>query len=315
MGKRVFITGAGGFIGANLVRALLKRGDEVHILRRPESFLWRLKEVNKKLLAHNIELSDSGQVLKLLKDIQPEQVYHLAQYGCNPGENDPDQVRKVIIQGTGALFDACAQVPSVKGIVNIGSALEYGNRSVIMKEEMRLEPTTPYGCAKAWTTHYGQHLARQSNVPIVTLRPFFVFGPWQPIERFMPAVILSSLRGQKPQISNPNIGRDFIFVEDVVRAMMLAGDKHPAGAVINIGAGKEMTLKKAADIILKETGSKIKIETGVAGRIFDKPSSKWQADISQAKKLIGWKPKFSQKEGIIKTIKWFNENQNLYKTR
>lgn len=312
--SKVLVTGAGGFVGANLIRKLLARKDEVHILHRPESVLWRLKEIKNQLKSHNAELSDNAAMLKLVKNIRPEHVYHLAQYGCNPGENDPAIVRKVIIEGAGALFDACSQVSSVKAVINMGSALEYGNRRVSMKEDMLIKPATPYGCAKAWSTHYGQDLSRQNKTPITTLRPFFIFGPWQPKTRFMPAVILACLRGQTPQISNLETVRDFIFVDEVVRALILVADKGLVGAVINIGAGRQMTLKDAAEIIIKNTGAKVNLSIGIEGRAFEKTGDMWQADISLAKKLLNWQPEISQKDGIIKTIKWFNENQNLYKT-
>ena len=177
---------------------------------------------------------------------------------------------------------------------------------------MLLEPNTPYGCAKAWATLYGQHLAREKNIPITTLRFFTPFGPWESPPRFMPSIILSCLRGVAPKIPNPFLVRDFVFFDDVVRACVLAADNPHPGEVINIGFGRQMTFREAADVILKSTGAGVNIEVGSAGRSFDQASYMWQADISKAKKLLGWKPQFSQKEAIIKTIKWFNENQNLY---
>ena len=73
-----------------------------------------------------------------------------------------------------------------------------------------------------------------------------------------------------------------------------------------------MTLGEATDIVLKNMGAGVSIEIGGEGRSYDKTDVVWQADISKAKKLLGWKPEFTQKEAIIKTIKWFNENKNLY---
>ena len=101
-------------------------------------------------------------------------------------------------------------------------------------------------------------------------------------------------------------------IVDVVRACILVSDDPRPGEVINIGFGRQMTFKEAAEIILKHTGAKVNIEIGGVGRSFDKANYVWQADISKAKKLLGWQPQYSQKEAIIKTIKWFNENQNLY---
>ena len=306
------VTGAGGFIGANLVRALLARGDEIHVLSRPESSQWRLIQIKEKLKPHNLQISDEVAVFKVVESIQPEQVFHLAHYGGNAGENDTSLIQKVVIEGTSALFEACGKVSSVRSIVNTGSSSEYGAKQSVMKESMLLEPNTPYGCAKAWATLYGQHLAREKNIPITTLRFFTPFGPWESPPRFMPSIILSCLRGVAPKIPNQFLVRDFIFVDDVVRACVLAADNPHPGEVINIGFGRQMTFREAADVILKSTGAGVNIEVGSAGRSFDQASYMWQADISKAKKLLGWKPQFSQKEAIIKTIKWFNENQNLY---
>jgi len=306
------VTGAGGFIGANLVRELLKRGDEVHIISRPESIQWRLTQVADKLRPHNVELNDSEAVLKMVDKIQPEQVFHLAQYGWNSNENDSVMLRKVIIEGSGALFDACTKVKSVKMVINAGSSSEYGAKSAVMEEEMIPQPNTPYGCAKAWVTLYGQHLAREKNVPITTLRLFSVFGPWDAAMHIVPASILACLRSTVLNISDPNAVRDFVFVDDVVRAFLLTAEKKCVGEVINIGFSRQMTLSQMVETILKHTGAKIKVKTGSIGRSFDQPNAMWQANISKAKRILNWNPKFSQEEGIIKTIKWFYENKSLY---
>ena len=312
MSKKVLVTGAGGFIGANLVRALLARGDEVHVLSRPESSHWRLAQIKEKIKFHNTQINDEASVLKVVKDVQPEQIFHLAHYGGNASESDLGLIHKVIIAGSSAVFDACSKVGSVKSLVNAGSSSEYGAKQSPMKEDMLLEPNTSYGCAKAWATFYGQHLAREKKVPITTLRFFTPFGPWESPPRFMPSVILSCLRGAAPQITNPLLVRDFAFVDDVVRACILAADNPHPGEVINISFGCQMTFGEAVEIILKHTRMKVDIEIGGTGRSFDQTNNMWQADISKARDLLGWEPKYSQEEGIIKTIKWFNENKNLY---
>lgn len=314
MRNKVFVTGAGGFIGANLVRAFLLRGDKVHVLSRPGSSQWRLAEVKSKIKRHNVEINDRSGILKLIKKIKPKQVFHLAQYGGNTNETDAAMIEKVMIAGTGAIFDACAETESVKAVVNAGSFLEYGEKYAPIKENMLLEPSTAYGCAKAWGTLYGQYLVKQKNILITTLRPTFVFGPWQQSGRFMTNTILSCINGQPIKISNPKIVRDFIFVDDVVKAFIAAADKPCPGEAINIGFGRQMTLKNTAEIILKESKTKTGIEYGILGRSYDSAKIVWQADISKAKKLLGWSPTTPQKEAIAKTIKWFNENKNFYKT-
>src|SRR3989344_5516528 len=97
MSKKVLVTGAGGFIGANLVRVLLARGDEIHVLSRPESSHWRLTQIKEKLEYHNTQISDEVAVLKTVESIQPEQVFHLAHYGGNAGESDSGLIQKGVI--------------------------------------------------------------------------------------------------------------------------------------------------------------------------------------------------------------------------
>lgn len=312
MGKKILITGAGGFIGANLIRSLLAQGNEVHVFHRTGSTSWRLAEIKNKLQFHDVEIDDKKAVLKIIEDIQPEQVFHLAHYGGNPNEIDSSMVRKVIIDGTSVLFDACAKISSVKSIIHSGSSSEYGAKASVMKEDMLLEPNTPYACAKAWATLYGQNLAREKKIPITTLRLFSVFGPWEAETRFIPTTILSCLHGMTVKIFNTKTVRDFIYIDDVVRAFLLVADNPHPGEIINIGSGKEMTLLEAAKIILKSTKAKVSIEVGGVGRSFDKTNIMWQADISKAKSLLGWQPMISQEEGLIKTIKWYRENKNLY---
>lgn len=315
MNKNVLVTGAGGFIGVNLINALLKRGDEVHVLRRPNNKQTRLTGVKKKIKSHTIDISNDADVLKLVRKIKPKQVFHLAHYGGNPKENDSIELRKVIIDGTRAIFNACAQVESIKAVVHTGSSSEYGTKLFPMREDMLLEPSIPYGCAKAWATLYGQHLAREKNVPIVTLRLFSVFGPWEMGTRFIPAAILACLNEAVFKLSNPKTVRDFVFVEDVVRAILMAAKNTCTGEVINIGSGRQTSLKKTADLIFKNTEKKPShVKMGSSGRSFDRANVVWKANISKAKKLLNWQPKFSLEEGITQTIKWINENEKFYKT-
>lgn len=309
MDKRVLVTGASGFIGANLVRSLLRRGDEVHIFQRPESNQWRLAEIKRELKLHDVYINDRVGVLKTVDAIQPEQVFHLAHYGGNPNESDPTLINRVIIEGTAALFDACAKVGSVRAIVNAGSSSEYGSKFYPMKENMILEPNTPYGCAKAWASLYGQYLSSEKNIPIVTLRLFSVFGPWEASTRFIPTAILSSLWGKPLKISNLNTVRDFIFVDDVVVAFLLAVDNAlDHSKPINIGFGSQITLGGMLELIFEYTGRKVPIEISGVGRSFDNSNAMWQADILRAKEVLGWKPNFSRETAIYTTVNWFMEN-------
>ncbi len=310
---KVLVTGASGFIGANLVRSLLYQGHEVHILLRDPGIRMRLEQLKNQLVRHYAELSDPASILNMVSHIEPDLVFHLAHYGGNSSENNTALIRKVIIDGTAGLFDACLKVGSAKAIVNAGSSSEYGAKAVPMKEDMPLEPNTYYGCAKVWATFYGQHLAREKGLPVITLRPFSVFGPWEASKRFIPKAILASLQGEGIlRISDGNIVRDFIFVDDVVRAFIAAAGSDCFGQVFNIGYGEQMKLLEAVALIQKHLNKKIKIESGGECRSFDRANTMWQADISKAKDLLDWQPQVSREEGMRRTIEWFWQNLELY---
>lgn len=306
---RSFVTGASGFIGANLVRALLARGDEVHACMRRGSDTWRLRGIEEKLVLHDADVSSREELARAVSESKPELVFHLAHYGGNRGQEDSEMIRRVIIDGTAHLYEACMSTGTIKAIVHAGTSSEYGAKTKAMREDMVLEPDTQYGIAKAWATLFGEHLRREKGFPITTLRFFSVYGPYEAPTRFFPAVILSLLAGKPPSLSNKTTARDFVYVDDVVDALLTAPEKD--AGIYNIGTGVSTTLERALTIIKEEIGSTIDITWGsMPGRSFD--TAIWQADSEKARAVLGWEPKTSLEEGIRKTVAWFKENHDLY---
>ncbi len=307
---KALVTGAGGFIGTNLVRALLARGDEVHALVRPKSTYWRLEEVKEKIIFHEADLTSPEEMLAVVTEVQPEKVFHLAHYGGNRGENDARQIRATIIEGTAALYAACKEVGSATAIVHAGSSSEYGTKSVPMQESMVLEPTTEYGVAKAWATMYGEHMRREHAVPVTTLRIFSAYGPYEAGIRLFPAVTLRLLAGETPSLASPTTARDFVYVDDVVAAFVRASEANAPG-VYNIGAGKSQTLQTAVEAIKAEIGADTELTWGAdAGRSFD--TARWVADTSRTSDVLGWSAQTSLEEGVRKTVDWFRTHKELY---
>jgi nucleoside-diphosphate-sugar epimerase len=311
--KIALVTGANGFIGANLVHALLKRGYEVHAIVRKESNLWKLKSILRDINLHKSDITESKKIKTIVKKVSPHYVFNLAQYGGNGKERDSKETRRVIIEGAEALYDACKEVSSIKSIINAGSSSEYGSKKNPMKEDMLLEPNTPYGVARAWTTLYGQHLAREHGLPIITARLFSIYGIHEHKGRFMSEVTLACLKGEQPRLTDPKTVRDFVFVTDAVDALILMSKKGKLGEIYNIGTGHERTLKEAAELIAKYSGFKEKLNWGtIEGRVFDASINHWEADIRHTRKDLGWKAKYDIESGIKKTVDWFKENRSLY---
>lgn len=307
------VTGGAGFIGVNLIQALLALGDEVLVLARPGSDNLRLKSLaNKNLNISAIDITDQAAVTKLVQDFKPDFVFHLAHYGGNAGQADEVQIKKVIIDGTLALYQACLQYGQCQAIIHSASSSEYGSKSEPMREDMLLEPNIAYGVAKAWATLYGQYLANTKKLPVISLRLFHVYGPYEPQKRFLPNLILALMADKAPQLSSLDTTRDFVYVKDVVRAMILAREKKPIGSIINIGSGKQYSIgsvaEKVRSLMHKE---KIEFNIGsVAARSFD--VNFWVADNSLAKKLLAWQPQYDLEQGLQEMIEWFKDNTNFY---
>ena len=303
------VTGALGFVGANLVRALINRGDEVHAWVRSDSEIWRLKDIQDKFTLHKGDVSSLDDCKNIVSGVKPELVFHLAHYGGMAGQSDSQKIREVIIDGTSNLYKACQEVGSVRAIVNAGSSSEYGMQREPMKETTLPQPNTEYGLAKLWATLYGEYLRINKNMPITTLRLFGVYGPYEASFRLFPQVILNFMRGTSPTLSNPATVRDFVYVDDVVDALMLAPDK-PKG-VFNIGTGVQTSIGDVVEMMSKEIGFKGKLVwNDNVGRSFD--SQFWKADMSYTHSIWKWQAKVSVRDGVQKNVEWFLKNKDLY---
>ena len=197
----------------------------------------------------------------MVTKVTPDRVYHLVHYGGNRGQGDGAEVRRTIIEGTACLYAACQKVPTIKSIVNAGSSSEYGAKKDAMREDMLPEPNIEYGIAKLWATLYGEYLRREKGMPITTLRIFSAYGPYEAGARLFPGVTMSLMEGKSPKLSDPNSVRDFIYVDDIVRAFITATEK-PHG-VYNIGTGVQSSLREVVKLLCSELGSTIELTWGL----------------------------------------------------
>lgn len=306
--KNILITGASGFVGANLARRLVKSRDKIHIIIRKNSNLWRLKDILPKLKIHYADLLDIKKVEAVVKKIKPEVIYHLATFSNYLAESK--ELLKTDIFGVLNLLNAC-QKTGFEIFINTGSSSEYGAKTKPTKESDILEPNSYYAAAKSCQTLLCQHLAWDKKLPIITLRLFSVYGPYE-MPRLIPTLIKNCLNNRDLNLASPRTNRDFVFVEDAVSAYLKAAQKPKlAGQIFNIGSGEQSTLKNVVENIVKLTNSKAKQNWNVyPSRDFD--TNIWVADISKAKKLLNWRPRHNLEQGLKKTINWFKKNQYLY---
>jgi len=310
-GKNILITGATGFVGANLVRMALKEGSEVHIITREQSDKWRISDVLADVSEFNADLLEYNKIKCIISDIEPDIIYHTATYGGRPNQTDVTRIMQTNLIGTINLIEACKKT-SFDLFVNTGSSSEYGIKKKPMHEEDPLDPVNDYGISKSAATQYCRAIGRNEDLPIVTLRLFSPYGRYEEYDRLIPSVILSCLRRKKPKISSPNFVRDFVYLKDVLDAYAKLSDiPQFNGEIFNIGSGKQYTVGDVANKIIELSGYDIELEVGMPQKWHNEPK-KWQADISKTNDILGWKPRYDLESGLAETIRWFQENISLY---
>lgn len=307
----ILVTGASGFIGACLVRALLDQGYQVHVLLRSESVPWRLAAVWDRLQVHRGDLLDDQTTRALVHAVQPGAIFHLATHGAYEKQADARMILRTNILGTYNLLEAASHA-KVRLLVNTGSSSEYGFKSQPMTESDCLEPNSYYSVAKAAQTHLCSLLARWGQVRTVTLRLFSVYGPWEEPTRLMPTLLQRAGQGLPLNMTAPDVVRDFVYIDDVVDALLdLPRLAEHAGAVINLGTGIETTLRDVVQIVKEQLDSTSTVHWGaMPARHWDHHC--WAADSTKARQLLGWAPRFSLREGLQAFATWMEQRGNAY---
>lgn len=313
--RRVLITGATGFIGANLVRKCLDAGAKVCILTRSASEKWRIEDILGEVQECVADLLDYDRLKKVVSKIKPEIVFHTATYGGYFFQKQADRIILTNIVGTTNLANACSKV-GYEVFVNTGSSSEYALKDAPIKEDDLLNRNSYYGIAKAASTLFCQLKAIEEDLPITTLRLFSPYGYYEEPSRLIPSVVISCLKGRDPRLSSPSSVRDFIFVEDTVDAYLkvVAYPDKARSKVFNIGSGCQHSVGELVTTIIKITGSKVEPQWGASPNSRIEPKM-WQADIDRASHILDWHPRYDLEDGLKKTVEWFEKNLNLYENR
>ena len=310
---RYLITGASGFVGSNLIRKLIDENKEVTILIREDSDLWRINDLVPKIQTFKTDLSNYGKLEKIISDIDPDFVYHLGTYGGYPFQTSIQKITQVNILNTINLFESLSKCNNLKLIINFGSSSEYGPKSTSMNESDEAIPITPYGISKLTQTKFAKFYSKNMNLPIVTLRLFSVFGPFEEPGRLIFDIITAVIKGKTIELSSPFPRRDFVYVSDVIQAIETAiHAKNIIGEIFNIGTGVMRSVQDVVNNVLEIAKSNNKISWKIKQkRVFD-DMTPWVSDTEKTKKILKWEPKYSFSDGLSLTYKWYLNNQQIW---
>ncbi|TEB05272.1 GDP-6-deoxy-D-mannose reductase [Pelotomaculum schinkii] len=308
---KVLVTGATGFVGSCLTRRLVDLEYDVHIFTRRNSNKWRIKDLLGRVAEYEVDLRDAGNVAKEVLKIAPAIICHLATYGGFAFQKTPSVIIESNLIGTINLLRACEKT-GFDCFINTGSSSEYGIKTAPMSECDILEPVGDYGVSKAAATLFCRSEAIVKKLPIVTLRLFSPYGPWDDPKRLIPYVIKSLLRGEPPVLSVPEFCRDFVYIDDVLDGYLKVM-KTPltGGEIFNIGSGKQHSIGEVVSLITNMLGNGLEPRWGMVNSHRPEPGS-WVADIGKIKTKLGWLSNTSLWEGLKKTTAWIRENLELY---
>jgi UDP-glucose 4-epimerase len=298
---KALVTGGGGFIGSNLVRALLERGDDVRIL---DNFSTgnraNLADLAGEIEVVEGELRSYERVHAATRGV--EIVFHQGALPSVPRSvQDPLTTGAVNVEGTLNVLLA-ARDEGVRRVVFASSSSVYGNSNELPRvETQNPDPISPYGVSKLAAERYCVSFSRVYPLETVALRYFNVFGPNQdPSSQYaavVPRFVTAIADGRPvPIYGDGGQKRDFTFISNIVQANLLAADAHDvSGTIVNVATGRATTVHELADTIGSILGQRVERELYPArtGDIRDS-----YADVTRAAALLGWEPRVGLEDGL-----------------
>ena len=301
---KVFVTGASGFIGSQVTRALLSRGHSVAILTPGGKAPWRLKGFFGEIEKRQGRLDNLKSLRRALAGFKPDACVHLA-WVAEPGKYLASPENLSCLKTSLDLFKELV-LSGCRQIVAAGTCAEYAYSRALLKENSPTGPTTLYAAAKLSCGLMGRQLADLAKIHFAWGRIFYPYGPQEDERRLVPAVIKSLRKGEVFPATQGNQVRDYIHVEDVATAFCLMAEKG-ANEVINIASGSPVKVRKLLENVGRITGRTQLIRFGA------KPYYSWEPPVlagdNRRLKDLGWKPAYTLEKGLQQTIEWFKGQQ------
>jgi UDP-glucose 4-epimerase len=302
---RLLVTGASGHLGSYLTRLLVARGEEVSVLVRPSSNLWRLDGVLDRVQVIHWRLEDPEVSAEELRRAAPETVFHLAWFGVTAEARDRSDALIDNVAGSLQLFRILRDA-GCRSWIGLGSQAEYGPQSEPLSEEMTPRPNTAYGLAKLCLGQMLARLCSDSGVRLVWLRLLAVYGPKDDLRHLIPAVIEQLLARKRPALTGGEQAWDYLYVEDAAEAIYRAAVT-PAKGVYNLGSGRAETVRSIVERVRDLIDPELPLGFGSIPYAPGAPMS-LRADITRLQEATNWSPKTDLEAGLRQTLTWHKGN-------
>jgi nucleoside-diphosphate-sugar epimerase len=310
MAVRALVTGANGFIGSHLTRHLVATGADVVAAFRPGSDTWRIDDLLDDVDVLPFELGATTTGLeRRLEGL--DVLYHLAAAGVTPGRDRFEQAIENNVMGTLRLLELASAV-GVGRVVNCGSCFEYGSGSNLSENELP-RPTSDYAASKSAAWILAHSLAHRTGLPVVSVRPFTVYGPGEAAYRLIPSIILAVLGNRPVELTEGEQTRDFLFVADAVAGLVAAGSSADAvGSTFNLCTGIETSVRELAELAVETIGAgELRL-----GALPYREDELWRlsGDPTAARIGLGWSADTPLRQGLEQTAAWFRDHASAHST-
>ena len=306
----ILVLGAGGFVGANLLRRLLKyREDVFGVVRTLPA--WRLDGIDRRHILE-ADLIDLAATRNLVANVRPSTIFDCIAYGAYSFETDQELIYRTNFTALVQLMELLADT-GFTAFVHAGSSSEYGTNSAGPLEEASLQPNSHYSVSKVAASNYISYVGNIRRLPVLNLRLYSVYGPLEDLSRLIPNLVAKGLKGAFPPLVDPNTSRDFVYIDDVCDAFVQAAARLTPdiyGQAFNIGTGRATTIREVA----KVAGDVFAIRAepifgSMAGRSWDLPD--WYAAPGKAERLLNWTAKTDLATGLKLTSEWVRSLEGL----
>ncbi|HLJ92954.1 MAG TPA: GDP-mannose 4,6-dehydratase [Gemmataceae bacterium] len=321
---RILLTGVSGFAGGHLAEALLEQGG-VELYGTGQrgqwpSELWHLAD---RVVLRRCPLDDGATIEALLREIQPEQIYHLAGYSdAGRSFREAEDAWAGNLTGTRCLYDAILRWGGRPRILYVGSGIVYGDLEDPTRahdELSPLRPASPYAASKAAADLLSYQYARCAGLDIVRVRPFNHIGPRQSpqyaVAHFAQQLAAIDCGKQAPLLETGNLDprRDLTDVRDMVRAYMLLMERGRSGEVYNVGTGQAHSMREVLNRLLALTRVPIEVRQR-PGLVRATDTNVILADPSKLRSEVGWQPQRSLDQTLVDTLDYWRQTFTARKT-
>jgi NAD dependent epimerase/dehydratase len=317
-GKKVLVTGAGGFIGSHLMERLVELGAHTRAFVHYNSLgRWGWLDYSPVKTEMDVitgDVTDRDSVQRAVQGV--DLVFHLAALiGIPYSYHAPVSYVRTNVEGTLNVLQAALEA-DVDRVVHTSTSEAYGTAQYVPTDEQHpLQGQSPYSATKIGADKLAEAFHCSFGLPVVTLRPFNTYGPRQSDRAVIPTIITQCMEANTIRLGNLSPTRDFSYVADTIEGFICAAQSREAvGKVINVGTGQEISIGDLAhkiaalmdkSIEIERESERVRPEEGEVERLC--------AANDLAKELLGWEPSYTLDEGLRLTIDWIREHHEFYR--